>query len=364
MFFKKPPTRANSSPPSPTTQMSAVSEAFDPQRERSVIAEMLLKRSAKLILGRSELEIIRGVCQAIVDTTAHVRLAWTWFGPSDTSTITPQVFAGPAKEYAQDLKIERNALTQRGPAFATLQGAAAGPFGISRLSPYGPWRDAAKHHGIRHVLALPISSTFNGYSGIFVLYADLDGYFDAVGVSLFAGLAELFGSLMTVAAERQELQRTAYHDALTGLLNRHAVDLVDRRVYRSSLFEPVSSILLLDLDRFKGINDRLGHDAGDRALQAVAGVLRDTLRRGDEIIRWGGEEFLVCLPQTPLADASRVAEKLRSAVEGITEPERITVSIGACEIAPVQHLTQAVVRADEALRNAKSAGRNQVCVLQ
>ncbi|PJI97504.1 diguanylate cyclase (GGDEF)-like protein [Acidovorax sp. 69] len=349
MFFKKPPTLAP--------------EGFDPQRERSVIAEMLLRRSAKLILGRSELEIIRGVCQAIVDVTPHVRLAWTWFGPSDTQTIRPQVYAGPAAAYAETLQIERNLLTQLGPAFATLEGKSVGSFTVSPLSPFGPWRDAARHHGIRHVLALPIASTFNGYSGIFVLYADRDGYFDEVGVSLFAGLAELFGSLMTVAAERQELQRAAYHDALTGLLNRHAVDLIDRRVYRASLFEPVSSILLLDLDHFKNINDRHGHDAGDKVLQAVARVLNDTLRRGDEIIRWGGEEFLVCLPQTALPDALKVAEKLRRAVEGVTDPAPLTVSIGASEIPTLQHLAQAVARADQALLRAKAGGRNQVCVL-
>lgn len=353
MFFKKP---------SPTVSTSST-QGFDAQRERSVIAEMLLKCSAKLILGRSELEIIRGVCQAIVDVTSHIRLAWTWFGPTDTDTIRPQAYAGPAAAYAESLSIQRNLLTQIGPAFATLEGKSAGPFSVSQFSVFGPWRDAARSHGIQQVLALPIASAFNGYSGIFVLYADRDGYFDDVGVSLFAGLAELFGSLMTVAAERQELQRAAYHDALTGLLNRHAVDLIDRRVYRASLFEPASSVLLLDLDRFKSINDRLGHDAGDKALQAVARVLVDTLRRGDETIRWGGEEFVVCLPQTTLSDALKVAEKLRCAVEAIAEPERLTVSIGACEITPLQHLAQAVARADQALLQAKSGGRNQVCVL-
>ena len=356
MFFKKSPTSAS-------TPQAPAASGFDAQRERSVIAEMLLKRSAKLILGRSELEIIRGVCQAIVDVTSHIRLAWTWFGPTDTHTIRPQVYAGPAAAYAESLSIERNLLTRIGPAFTTLEGKSAGPFTVSQLSLFGPWREAARHHGIYHVLALPITSTFNGYSGIFVLYADRDGYFDEVGESLFAALAELFGSLMTVAAERQELQRAAYHDALTGLLNRHAVDLIDRRVYRASLSEPASSILLIDVDRFKSINDRFGHDVGDKALQAVARVLTDALRRGDEIIRWGGEEFLVCLPQTTLPDALKVAEKLRRAAEGITEPEQLTVSIGACEIFTLQHLPQAVGRADEALFKAKSGGRNQVCVL-
>lgn len=142
MFFKK---KTPTPPP----------EGFDPHREKSVIAEMLLKRSAKLILGRSELEIIRGVCQAIVDVTPHVRLAWTWFGPSDTQTIRPQVYAGPAATYAETLHIERNFLTQLGPAFATLDGKPVGPFNVSKLSPFGPWRGAARNQDIHHVLALP-----------------------------------------------------------------------------------------------------------------------------------------------------------------------------------------------------------------
>ncbi|RZJ55524.1 MAG: GGDEF domain-containing protein, partial [Acidovorax sp.] len=181
--------------------------------------------------------------------------------------------------------------------------------------------------------------------------------------SLFATLAELFGSLMTVASERSELQRAAYHDALTGLLNRHALDLIDRRVYRTSLFEPASSLLMLDLDRFKNINDQHGHSVGDKALQAVARTLQEALRRGDEVVRWGGEEFMVCLPQTPLQDALVVAEKLRKSVAALTDPVPLSVSIGVCEIPCLQHLSEAVARADQALLQAKADGRNQVCVL-
>jgi diguanylate cyclase (GGDEF)-like protein len=359
MFRHKNKDDRKSDPPA-----AQPTSAFDAQHERSAIAELLLKRSAQLILGRGELEIIRGICQAIVEITPHIRLAWTWFGPSDTDVIRPQVFCGPASSYAETLHIERNLLTRRGPAFTALEpGAAAAPFTVSQFSLFGPWREAARQHGIHHVVALPITSTFNGYSGIFVLYADRDRYFDEVGLSLFATLAELFGSLMTVAAERTELQRAAYHDALTGLLNRHAVELIDRRVYRTSLFEPASSLLMLDLDRFKRINDEHGHAVGDQALQAVARTLQDALRRGDEVVRWGGEEFMVCLPQTPLSDALVVAEKLRRSVAAIAQPVPLTVSIGVCEIPCLQHLPDAVARADLALLQAKADGRNQVCVL-
>lgn len=114
---------------------------------------MLLKRSAKLIWGAANWRS-SGVStgKAIVDITPHVRLAWTWFGPTDTPTIAPQVFAGPAA-YAQALQIH-NPLTQRGPAFGTLKGKAVGPSASPSSLPYGPWREAAKHGS--HVLALPI----------------------------------------------------------------------------------------------------------------------------------------------------------------------------------------------------------------
>lgn len=341
---------------------SAATSAWDPHHERALIAETLLRSSASLMLGRSELEIIRGVCESIVRVTPHIRLAWTWFGPRDTAAIRPQVSAGPAAPYAQDLVIARNLLTQFGPAFSILDGKTPEPYAVSPMSLFGPWREAARNHGIQQVLGLPLKSAVEGFGGLFVLYADMPEYFDRVGTSLFGALADLFGSLMTLTAERAELERAAYHDALTGMLNRHAIELVNRRVTRASLFEPASSILMLDLDHFKGINDRYGHDAGDRVLQQAARVVRDTLRRQDEIVRWGGEEFLVCLPLTPLGDALAVAEKLRSAVQRLSDPEPLTVSIGVAEVAPLEHLTQAVTRADQALLNAKTGGRNQVCV--
>lgn len=345
------------------TKRSTQPEAgFEPLVEKAALAEVLLRSSAQLLKGRSELEVIRGVCQALTQATDHIRLAWTWFGPAECPVLSPQVYVGPAAEYAAQLQLNRNLLTQFGPAFSMLEGKSPKAFSVSQFSPYYPWRRAAKLYNIRHVLALPLSSTFKGYSGIFVLYADRRGYFDDVGLDLFAALAELFAALLTVAAERTELQHAAYHDALTGLLNRHAVGVIDQRLLRTSIFDPASAVLLLDVDRFKSINDQFGHEVGDQVLQAVTGTLRHTLRRGDEIFRWGGEEFMVCLPHTSVADAVQVAEKLRLAVERITYPAPLSVSVGVAEIPLLCHIPQAVALADKALLQAKSTGRNRVCV--
>ncbi len=336
------------------------SAPFDPDAERARIAQTLLRSAGRLILGRREREIVAGICDELTRITPHIRLAWTWFGPDDAAAIAPQVCAGPAADYAHRLVIRRNPLTERGPAYRALKGQPVEPFQVSPRSLYGPWRQVAIEHGVRNALALTLPSGLAGTGGLFVLYADLPDYFERVGVSLFESLADLFGSVLTLAAERQALERTAYHDALTGLLNRHALPLVERRVHRETGFAPPVALLLVDLDHFKRLNDCRGHAGGDQVLQAAAQALRSGLRRGDEALRWGGEEFLLCLPGSTLADAARVAEKLRLAVAALEAGGAVTCSIGVAELAPQEALADAVTRADAALYRAKAEGRNRV----
>lgn len=332
---------------------------LDPLEERSRIAEALLRSAGRLIVGRNEREIVGSICHELSRITPHIRLAWTWFGPADTPVITPQVCAGPAAAYARGLVIKRNLLTRHGPAFRTLGGHAVEPFNISPHSLYGPWRQAAAEHGVRNALALPLHSELAGSGGIFVLYADQRDYFEQVGIGLFESLAALFASVLTLAAERHELERTAYHDALTGLLNRHATALLERRMLRENGFSPPASLLLLDLDHFKRINDDLGHAGGDRVLRRAARTIRATLRRGDDVLRWGGEEFLVALPGTELDDGLQVAENLRSALAEDADVG-VTCSIGVTTLGVHERLEAAVARADAALYAAKRAGRNRV----
>jgi diguanylate cyclase (GGDEF)-like protein len=342
-------------PKSPRT-----STGFDPSTERAQIAETLLSSAAKLISGRSEREIVQGVCDALIRTTPHIRLAWTWFGPQDAKAIQPQIWAGPLSDYAQDLTVESTIVTRMGPAFRALHGKPLEPFNISPWSVFGPWRKVATDYGIRNVLALPVHSRFSGFGGIFVLYADIENYFDLIGTGLFAALARLFSSVLTVSSEREEIEHTAHHDALTGLLNRHAIATIERRVLRVSPSDPACCVLLLDLDRFKTINDQHGHATGDLVLQAAAHALKRTVRSQDDVLRWGGEEFMICLPDTELAEALVVAEKLRVAIASIQDPLPITISIGVAEITLQQDLSQAAERADVALMLAKEAGRNRV----
>lgn len=334
--------------------------AFDASRERAVIAETLLASAARLMNTRSELETVQGICNALCGASQHIRLAWTWFGERDTQSIHPQAYAGAASAYAAQLVIHRNALTEIGPAFRTLNGENASDYAVSRFSIFGPWREMAQQHGVRSVLAVPLRSDYSGMSGIFVVYANQDDYFKQVGEGLFIALGALFTSVLTASAERVELERAVNHDALTGVLNRHALPVVERRMARNSLFDPRSFVLLIDLDHFKAINDTHGHAVGDEVLRRTARALRETLRREDSVMRWGGEEFLVCLLNISRDDAVRVAEKLRQAVAAIAEPVAVTASIGIAEVRAQQPLDVAIGLADKALFAAKGAGRNRV----
>jgi diguanylate cyclase (GGDEF)-like protein len=154
-------------------------------------------------------------------------------------------------------------------------------------------------------------------------------------------------------------------DALTGLPNnRSARDTARRMVAEAGRGDRPLSALLLDLDHFKQINDTFGHGPGDEVLAAVGEVLRSTIRESDFAGRYGGEEFLILLPDTDATGALEVAEKLRAGVATIAVPtvdRRITTSIGVATLPGDAHDTPTLLRAaDRALYSAKANGRDRV----
>lgn len=169
--------------------------------------------------------------------------------------------------------------------------------------------------------------------------------------------------------------RLALTDPLTGLANRHAaLPRLDRIAARARASGRPFAVMLLDLDRFKAVNDSFGHAAGDAVLAAVARRIAAQLGPGDLAARIGGEEFLVALPDTLPAVARATAERLRAAVEAEAVPlpdgsgaTRVTVSIGLAlgegkAASPAEEAAAAMRRADRALLSAKAEGRNQVTV--
>lgn len=190
-----------------------------------------------------------------------------------------------------------------------------------------------------------------------------------IGIILQATLLALALSLKVRQQQTEKLQaeRLAECDPLTGLLNRRGFNQQASALWSTSLRKqrPLS-LIMLDLDHFKKINDQLGHDFGDLALERVAKLLQATCRTGDLSARWGGEEFLLLLPETDLAEARALAERLRLAIQTmpLQAAEKIThisCSFGVIERVQQTQLEQLINAADQRLYGAKQAGRNRVC---
>lgn len=183
----------------------------------------------------------------------------------------------------------------------------------------------------------------------------------------------LFGNLAAIAIKNarsyEEMQTQAISDGLTGLHNyRHFQETLKAEVSRAQRYEETFCLLMLDLDRFKLVNDTVGHQKGDEVLRAVASVMRACSRESDYLARYGGEEFVVLLPRTDLDEARLLAERLRSQVAtvDIGHPElSVTTSIGvACYPTSATDSDGVLAAADAALLRAKAQGRDRVCLYE
>jgi len=168
--------------------------------------------------------------------------------------------------------------------------------------------------------------------------------------------------------ELKKVERHAKTDAITGLRNRHAMEeSFMREITRCEKDEEPISLIMIDIDNFKVFNDQFGHVAGDRALSAVAGILRQKFRPRDLLVRYGGDEFAVLLPGAGQDQATIIADRVRRSVSGNTADSTdsliqipVQISMGVAELKAGGDLTTLIRAADAALYRAKHAGRNVV----
>ncbi len=161
----------------------------------------------------------------------------------------------------------------------------------------------------------------------------------------------------------KKLELMSLTDQLTGLYNRHKLHQVfTSEINRSNRFEEIFGIILLDLDLFKNVNDNYGHDVGDLVLKEISQILKDNIRISDTLGRWGGEEFLIILPQIDLEGAVVLAQKLRKEIENhqFSIVGKMTASFGIAYYRKGDDENSIIKRADEALYKAKEMGRNIV----
>ena len=188
------------------------------------------------------------------------------------------------------------------------------------------------------------------------------GYF-----SLTAFAVLMFGCVIMLShtQQRQTLLHISERDALTGLLNRRSLHgRIFSELNRGLRHHKALSVLLFDIDHFKRINDSFGHRAGDQAILHIVDIASNQLRDYDLMFRYGGEEFLICLPDTTGETAELIANRLRKAIEltPMTQPVAVsmTVSIGITSTTEPVAVEELIEQADIALYNAKQSGRNKV----
>ncbi|ASJ95849.1 GGDEF domain-containing protein [Shewanella marisflavi] len=165
-----------------------------------------------------------------------------------------------------------------------------------------------------------------------------------------------------LAERNAKIQKLAETDKLTGLYNREKLDLtLEQGVQQSHHQQMPLSLLILDVDYFKQINDAYGHLAGDQVLCQLADSLKSLIRQGDFLARWGGEEFVIILPETTLPQAMKLAEQLRQDVASQKfAAQSLTISVGVSALRSDDTTKSLINRADNALYQAKHCGRNRV----
>jgi diguanylate cyclase (GGDEF)-like protein len=235
------------------------------------------------------------------------------------------------------------------------------------LDPLGHYQgEITEVKQIRSMLIAPLISGDVVY-GALSLESSLPSAFTEPDMQLLVS----FGATATAALRNAQLhasvQKLAITDPLTGIYNRRGFEEFGRRLFESARrFKRPLSLILLDIDHFKAINDSYGHSIGDQVLQSLAERLNHNIREVDLMSRYGGDEFMVLLPETDIFTAIKVAERLRSSVEASPLPTEhghitIQISVGVAKLSTqTNDLNRLLELADMALYNAKQNGRNRV----
>lgn len=169
--------------------------------------------------------------------------------------------------------------------------------------------------------------------------------------------------LMYKSKNNKRLNYLAKRDRLTGVYNRHKIEeVLNLELNRANRYDLKFSILILDIDYFKEVNDTYGHNKGDQVLKKMCNLIEKNIRDADTLGRWGGEEFIIIAPETNIEKSFKLANKLRKIISqyNFIKDKKVTVSIGLAEYENNYSIDEIISRADQALYKAKNNGRNRV----
>ncbi|MDH5182886.1 MAG: bifunctional diguanylate cyclase/phosphodiesterase [Gammaproteobacteria bacterium] len=337
---------------------------IDVLKERNTLGHALLHAAASLSQLESADAILQEVCVLLSTSSDHIRLAWMIPKDLNADTLKPNFAAGAAKEYGYSLIFTPN--QSYGPLRKAIKDWHPVTGNISTDNIFSEVRERAAAHKLLSTVCIPIGKKNSKSESIIALYADQHDYFEIIGLDLFTAFAHVVGAAIEQISLLNNLSYMANHDQLTNILNRRG--LQDRLKAELSLYkryDRIFSIILFDLDRFKLINDGLGHSYGDQVLNQIATLFNRAIRDEDVLGRWGGEEFLCILPELDHEAAGQFAERMRTILTDTplhvgNQTLHITASFGYASCpADEDDIESLVASADAALYQAKYSGRNR-----
>jgi diguanylate cyclase (GGDEF)-like protein len=301
-----------------------------------------------------------------IEVEAAPVLAATGEGGTATATATPPRWAAPASFPGRPGRTGRTGRAGRNGE------SPAGERLFARPRSADPARAVAERialrarrvYGFKHTLAAPLR-TDAGVIGAIVVSRRTSDAWPESAQRILAGAAVEASAALSRAYSHRQAEARATTDALTGLPNRRYFDEFCTLLARRRRAEDGVGILMVDIDRFKALNDKHGHDVGDEVLRAVAGAIAGAVREDDVPARFGGEEFAVLLRNPSRDEAVDVGERIREAVSGLdlarygVDATSVSVGVAVAE-APGQPIPDVIKRADTALFDAKRAGRDRV----
>lgn len=341
------------------------------ERLRRMFAALSATNEA-ILKARTPEDLYQQVCDAAVEGGRFLVTAVLL--PTAQGQLKVAAVAGDNLEQWRQLSISSDPGSRwgsglAGTAFRTLEPCISEDFLSDERT--RPWHEVARKSGIRSAAAVPLVRNNQG-EGLLLLYSDVRRSFDPGVMELIHRMARnIIFALENFEHEEQRqrneerVQYLATHDSLTGLPNRTLFhELLQMTLETASRYQHRFSLLFIDLDRFKLINDTLGHDAGDTLLRTVASRLRQCLRSSDVLARMGGDEFVVLLQNTPRLDRVQVVARklLRAAIEPVElygQDYRVTASIGIAMYPRHGRDAHELLRnADQAMYMAKEEGKN------
>lgn len=314
---------------------------FDPGIERDRVQSVLFQAVAELAQANDTGAVLQGVCDRLVDASPNILTAWVYLlGPPGGQVKLCEVHAAGARRSA-------------------IRRARSLPVLMRAVTPGGLHED-------EQLMCFPLGEGVTVSGGIGVRVRP-QNYLDVIGTDPLGHFAIVAGALLRQAQLRAHLRQLADYDELTGLMNRAAVQAALDHVHAQAERRGAPyALILLDVDHFKAINDNHGHAAGDLVLSWCAQSLRAVLRDQDWVGRWGGEEFLIVLPDAEAGEALQVANRVGAQISGqpfALEDGRLQVTVsGGVASYPLDGINpgELLSLADAALYAAKDGGRNRV----